>query len=82
LPSKPPVFAVLTVSIGQVESQDTTLISGRRRGMLPPVHYYVHGRNGAFILKDPMALGHESAGTVVSRRNFPTASFPSSSALG
>jgi D-xylulose reductase len=30
------------------------------------VHYYVEGRIGDFIVKDPMTLGHESAGTIVS----------------
>ncbi|KAH8813339.1 chaperonin 10-like protein [Xylogone sp. PMI_703] len=29
------------------------------------VHYWVEGRIGDFIVKDPMVLGHESAGTVV-----------------
>lgn len=30
------------------------------------IHYLMHGRNGAFELRHPMILGHESAGTVVS----------------
>ncbi|RDW72974.1 GroES-like protein [Coleophoma cylindrospora] len=30
------------------------------------VHYWVHGAIGSFVLKAPMVLGHESAGTVVS----------------
>jgi len=29
------------------------------------LHYYIHGRNGEYVLRDPMALGHESAGEVV-----------------
>src|SRR5579872_6776209 len=29
------------------------------------VHYYTHGRIGSFIVKQPMVLGHEAAGTVV-----------------
>ncbi|CZR68374.1 probable xylitol dehydrogenase [Phialocephala subalpina] len=29
------------------------------------VHYWQHGAIGSFIVKDPMVLGHESAGTVV-----------------
>jgi len=29
------------------------------------VHYYRHGRIGPFIVKDPMVLGHEGAGTIV-----------------
>ena len=30
------------------------------------VHYFRHGRIGSFIVKDPMILGHECAGEVVS----------------
>lgn len=29
------------------------------------VHYYTHGRIGAFVVNAPMVLGHEAAGTVV-----------------
>ncbi|OTB05090.1 hypothetical protein M426DRAFT_73031 [Hypoxylon sp. CI-4A] len=29
------------------------------------VHYWEHGAIGTFVVKDPMVLGHESAGTVV-----------------
>jgi len=29
------------------------------------VHYYTHGAIGPFIVKEPMVLGHEAAGTVV-----------------
>lgn len=29
------------------------------------VHYYVNGRIGPFIVKEPMVLGHEASGTVV-----------------
>tara|TARA_R110000850_G_scaffold209809_6_gene335816 strand:- start:141 stop:1178 length:1038 start_codon:yes stop_codon:yes gene_type:complete len=29
------------------------------------VHYYTHGKIGPFVVKDPMVLGHEAAGTVV-----------------
>jgi len=29
------------------------------------VHYYTHGKIGPFLVKDPMVLGHEAAGTVV-----------------
>ena len=28
------------------------------------VHYWTHGGIGAFILKSPMVIGHEGAGTV------------------
>ena len=29
------------------------------------VHYYTHGRIGSFVVKEPMILGHEAAGTIV-----------------
>jgi D-xylulose reductase len=29
------------------------------------VHYYQHGRIGQFVVREPMVLGHEAAGTVV-----------------
>ncbi|WP_136314119.1 NAD(P)-dependent alcohol dehydrogenase [Actinomyces procaprae] len=29
------------------------------------VHYYQHGRIGDFVVREPMILGHESAGTIV-----------------
>ncbi len=29
------------------------------------IHYYEHGRIGSFVVRDPMVLGHESAGRVV-----------------
>jgi D-xylulose reductase len=29
------------------------------------VHYWTHGAIGHFVVKDPMVLGHESAGTIV-----------------
>ena len=28
------------------------------------LHYYTHGRNGNFVLKAPLVLGHEASGTV------------------
>lgn len=28
------------------------------------VHYYTHGKIGPFVVKEPMVLGHEAAGTV------------------
>ncbi|EAW07395.1 NAD(P)-dependent alcohol dehydrogenase [Aspergillus clavatus NRRL 1] len=28
------------------------------------LHYYSHGRNGDFVVREPMCLGHESSGTV------------------
>ncbi len=31
------------------------------------VHYYTHGKIGPFIVKAPMVLGHEAAGTVIAK---------------
>jgi L-iditol 2-dehydrogenase len=28
------------------------------------LHYYTHGRNGNFVVREPMALGHESSGVI------------------
>jgi threonine dehydrogenase-like Zn-dependent dehydrogenase len=28
------------------------------------VHYYTHGAIGQFVVREPMVLGHEAAGTV------------------
>ena len=28
------------------------------------IHYYLHGRNGDFVLKEPLILGHECAGQI------------------
>lgn len=30
------------------------------------VHYWTHGRIGHFVVEEPMVLGHESAGVIVS----------------
>lgn len=29
------------------------------------VHYYTHGAIGSFVLREPMVLGHEAAGTII-----------------
>lgn len=29
------------------------------------IHYYTHGRIGDFVVKEPMVLGHEGAGTII-----------------
>jgi D-xylulose reductase len=29
------------------------------------VHYYLHGKIGPFVVREPMVLGHEAAGTIV-----------------
>lgn len=30
----------------------------------PSVHYYLHARNGDFVVQAPMVLGHEAAGVI------------------
>ncbi len=41
-------------------------ISVRSTGLCgSDLHYYNHGRNGDIIMREPMSLGHESAGVVV-----------------
>ncbi|TQV93493.1 hypothetical protein V2A60_010103 [Cordyceps javanica] len=40
------------------------------------VHYWDHGAIGHFVVKDPMVLGHESAGTVVQVGNAVTSLLP------
>lgn len=50
----------MTVPPGHVKiSVDTVGICGS------DVHYYTHGRIGGFVVREPMVLGHEAAGTVV-----------------
>ncbi|ORC35034.1 hypothetical protein B4O97_09860 [Marispirochaeta aestuarii] len=29
------------------------------------IHYYQHGKIGPFVVREPMILGHEAAGTVL-----------------
>ena len=36
------------------------------------LHYFNHGRNGNFVLKEPLCLGHESAGIVTAVSNSTT----------
>lgn len=31
---------------------------------LSKVHYFTHGRNGDFVVREPLVLGHEAAGVV------------------
>ena len=35
------------------------------------VHYYTHGGIGEFIVRAPMILGHEAAGTVIETGSVP-----------
>lgn len=50
-----------------IESPHDVLLAINYTGICgSDVHYWAEGRIGSFILKEPMVLGHESAGTVVS----------------
>jgi L-iditol 2-dehydrogenase len=37
------------------------------------LHYYIHGRNGNFVLQSPLVLGHEAAGVVTALPQTPDA---------
>ncbi|KAK3309486.1 chaperonin 10-like protein [Chaetomium strumarium] len=50
----------------QLQSPHDVLVAVNYTGICgSDVHYWVHGAIGHFVVKDPMVLGHESAGTVV-----------------
>jgi L-iditol 2-dehydrogenase len=47
---------------------DDVLVEIRSVGVCgSDVHYYEHGRIGDFVVREPLVLGHESAGVVVDR---------------
>ncbi|EED21327.1 zinc-dependent alcohol dehydrogenase, putative [Talaromyces stipitatus ATCC 10500] len=56
----------------RLETRDTPVPTGnevqlaiRATGLCgSDLHYYIHGRNGDFVVQRPMALGHESSGLV------------------
>ncbi|KAH8173848.1 alcohol dehydrogenase groES-like domain-containing protein [Sarocladium implicatum] len=49
-----------------LKSEHDVLVAPNYTGICgSDVHYWVHGSIGSFVVKDPMVLGHESAGTVV-----------------
>lgn len=53
--------------IPKIESPHDVLIAINYTGICgSDVHYWVEGRIGPYVVKDPMVLGHESAGTIVS----------------
>ncbi|KAL3425137.1 xylitol dehydrogenase [Phlyctema vagabunda] len=53
--------------VPELESPHDVLLAINYTGICgSDVHYWVHGAIGSFVVKDPMVLGHESAGTVVS----------------
>ncbi|KAF2224811.1 chaperonin 10-like protein [Elsinoe ampelina] len=46
------------------------------------LHYYTHNRNGDILVRQPLTLGHESSGTIVSLPASPSPSSPPSLAIG
>ncbi|KAJ9151670.1 GroES-like protein [Coniochaeta hoffmannii] len=52
--------------VPEVSSPHDVLVAVNYTGICgSDVHYYDHGAIGHFVVKDPMVLGHESAGTIV-----------------
>ena len=59
-------LAIRDISLPSTPGADDVKIAVHTVGVCgSDVHYYTHGRIGDFVLKDPMVLGHEGAGTVV-----------------
>ncbi|THV45756.1 hypothetical protein BGAL_0454g00120 [Botrytis galanthina] len=53
--------------VPRLESEHDVLIAINYTGICgSDVHYWVEGAIGPYVVKDPMILGHESAGTIVS----------------
>ncbi|MBS7605933.1 MAG: NAD(P)-dependent alcohol dehydrogenase [Candidatus Bathyarchaeia archaeon] len=51
-----------------ISSGDEVLIEIKNVGIChSDVHYYVHGRIGDFIVKEPIILGHECSGVVIEK---------------
>jgi D-xylulose reductase len=50
----------------KIKSEHDVLVAVNYTGICgSDVHYWLHGAIGHFVVKDPMVLGHESAGTIV-----------------
>ncbi|KAA8575759.1 hypothetical protein EYC84_004863 [Monilinia fructicola] len=53
--------------VPKLQSEHDVLIAINYTGICgSDVHYWVEGAIGPYVVKDPMVLGHESAGTIVS----------------
>ncbi|EMR65507.1 hypothetical protein MGN70_006513 [Eutypa lata] len=53
--------------VPQLPDEHSVLVAVNYTGICgSDVHYWVHGAIGHYVVKEPMVLGHESAGTVVS----------------
>ncbi|EOR00568.1 hypothetical protein E3P92_03187 [Wallemia ichthyophaga] len=51
------------VQVGELDAQVDVKATGLCGSDL---HYYRHGRNGDFVIREPLAMGHEAAGIVTS----------------
>jgi len=59
-------LAVEDFAIDEELSPSDVRIAIKRVGICgSDIHYYLHGRIGDFILKEPMILGHEASGIVI-----------------
>jgi D-xylulose reductase len=59
-------LAILDMTFKETLGPDDVRIKMHTIGICgSDVHYYTHGKIGNFIVKEPMVLGHEAAGTVI-----------------
>ncbi|KAM7186010.1 GroES (chaperonin 10)-like protein [Rhypophila sp. PSN 637] len=71
--NKPNDVTFVEKPIPEIKTPHDVLVKVNYTGICgSDVHYWVHGAIGHFVVKDPMVLGHESAGTVVSVGNAVT----------
>ncbi|KAK3329109.1 chaperonin 10-like protein [Apodospora peruviana] len=64
--NKPNDVSFAEKPIPSLQSPHDVLVAVNYTGICgSDVHYWLHGAIGHFVVKDPMVLGHESAGTVV-----------------
>ncbi|GME23341.1 hypothetical protein K432DRAFT_413249 [Neofusicoccum parvum] len=51
--------------VPQLKSEHDVIVNVKYTGICgSDVHYWVHGRIGAFVVESPMVLGHESSGVI------------------
>jgi D-xylulose reductase len=59
-------LAIMDMAIKETLGPDDVRIKIHTIGICgSDVHYYIHGRIGNFIVKEPMILGHEASGTII-----------------
>lgn len=59
-------IALRDIAVSETLGPDDVRIAVHRVGICgSDVHYYKHGAIGPFVVREPMILGHEAAGTVV-----------------